>query len=106
MKDKLGTRQLPTAELILRGSVGTRISEVGHGVKAISSVLNITRVHNALSSIAYIRRMTALANDYKDRRIAFGKKLSDHHLHLNLIARFEKTYRGNLLFLLETVTYL
>jgi alkylation response protein AidB-like acyl-CoA dehydrogenase len=33
LKDKLGTRQLPTAELVLKGTLGQRISEIGKGVK-------------------------------------------------------------------------
>ncbi|CDW73693.1 protein acdh-isoform a [Stylonychia lemnae] len=106
LKDKLGTRQLPTAELILKGTIGTRISDIGKGVNMISNMLNITRIHNALCSLGYMRRMSALANDYKDRRVAFGQKLVEHQLHLNVIAKFEKTYRGNLLILLETVLLL
>lgn len=78
LKDKLGTRQLPTAELILRGTEGIRISDIGSGVKTISNMLTLTRIHNSLSSVAAMRRMIALANDYKERRTAFGKKLSEH----------------------------
>ncbi len=33
LKDKLGTRQLPTAELVLRGTKAIRVSDVGQGVK-------------------------------------------------------------------------
>lgn len=29
LKDKLGTKQLPTAELVLKGTEGRRISEIG-----------------------------------------------------------------------------
>eukprot|EP00347_Sterkiella_histriomuscorum_P009104 403342502 len=101
LKDKLGTRQLPTAELILKGTVGTRISNIGKGIKTISNMLTITRIHNALGALGFMRRILALANDYKERRFAFGKKLSQHQLHMNVLAKLEKTYRGNLLFLLE-----
>jgi alkylation response protein AidB-like acyl-CoA dehydrogenase len=41
-------------------------------------MLNITRIHNAISSIAAMRRIIAAANDYKERRSAFGKLLKDH----------------------------
>lgn len=78
LKDKLGTRQLPTSELILRGTEGIRVSDIGEGVKTISNMLTITRIHNSLSSAAYMRRIIALANDFKERRSAFGKKLSQH----------------------------
>jgi putative acyl-CoA dehydrogenase len=78
LKDKLGTRQLPTAELILDGTVGRRISPIGQGVKYIAHMLTITRIHNSLSALGYMRRVLALAYDYKERRVAFGKKLKDH----------------------------
>lgn len=56
LKDKLGTRQVPTAELLLDGSVAYRVSEEGRGVASIATVLTITRIHNAMSSVAGMRR--------------------------------------------------
>lgn len=47
LKDKMGTRQLPTAELLLNGTEAYLISEPGKGVKAISHMLNVTRLYNA-----------------------------------------------------------
>ena len=106
LKDKLGTRQLPTAELILNGTEARRISDIGQGVKQIANMLTLTRLHNSLSALGYMRRVLALAYDYKDRREAFGKKLSDHALHMGVLSKMEKTYRGNLLFLLESTAML
>jgi alkylation response protein AidB-like acyl-CoA dehydrogenase len=51
MKNKLGTRQLPTAELVLEGSKVLRVGEAGKGIKQIGNMLNITRFHNAIGSI-------------------------------------------------------
>ena len=61
LKDKLGTRQVPTAELILRGAQGRRISDIGQGIKQIANMLTITRIHNSLSACGYMRRIIALA---------------------------------------------
>jgi alkylation response protein AidB-like acyl-CoA dehydrogenase len=69
-------------------------------------MLTITRIHNSLSALGFMRRIIALANDYKERRVAFGKTLKDHPLHLSVLARLEKIYRGNLLFLLESASML
>jgi alkylation response protein AidB-like acyl-CoA dehydrogenase len=77
MKDKLGTRQLPTAELILDGTVATPLSEEGAGIRAITDMLNITRLHNAISAVSAMRRVLALARDFASRRIAFGKKINE-----------------------------
>jgi alkylation response protein AidB-like acyl-CoA dehydrogenase len=64
-------------------------------------MLTITRIHNSLSALGYMRRILALAYDYKERRSAFGKTLKDHALHINVLSKLEKIYRGNLVFLLE-----
>ena len=74
LKNKLGTRQLPTGELILDGAEATLVSDPGRGVAAISSMLTITRMYNVTSSVASMRKMVLLARDYAKRRVAFGIK--------------------------------
>lgn len=81
LKDKLGTRALPTAELTLDGVHATLIGEPGRGVANISGMLNITRMYNAIASASGIRRACALARDYAGRRAAFGARLLDLPLH-------------------------
>ena len=60
LKNKLGTRQLPTAELIMDGCKGRIISQDGRGIATISSMLNITRLHNIISSVAIQRKILSL----------------------------------------------
>lgn len=72
----------------------------------MASMLWITRIHNAISSVAPMRKIVALANDYKERRSTFGKKLKDHDLFVNNLSILDKTHRGHLLFLLECTTLL
>lgn len=64
LKDKLGTRQLPTAELLLKGSVAYLISLPEQGVKLISKMLTITRIYNSATAVGVMRRGLALARDY------------------------------------------
>lgn len=94
LKDKLGTRALPTAELELKGTKALLIGEQGRGVKNISIILNITRVYNALSSVSYMRRGLALAKDYAYRREAFGKPLARLPLHLETLSELETEFQG------------
>ena len=57
LKDKFGTKTIPTAELELTGMQGAiMIGKEGEGVKVISEVLNITRVHCAIGCITQMRR--------------------------------------------------
>lgn len=55
MKNKLGTRQLPTAELLLDGTEARLVGEEGRGIASIASMLTITRLHNTLSAVSAMR---------------------------------------------------
>ena len=71
LKEKLGTKQLTTAELTLQGTEATLIGEAGRGVALISGMLTVTRIHNAIAASSNLRRMTQLARDYATKRNAF-----------------------------------
>ena len=94
LKDKLGTRALPTAELTLNGTPAHLIGGKGEGVRKIASMFNVTRVYNAVAAVAGMRRATALARDYAARRVAFGKRLLDHPLHAETLAAMELEWRA------------
>nr|XP_009944056.1 PREDICTED: isobutyryl-CoA dehydrogenase, mitochondrial-like [Opisthocomus hoazin] len=106
LKDKLGTRQMATAELWLDGAKAELISTEGRGVASISNMLNITRIHNVIGAVSYMRRMISLSREYACRRVAFGKLLKDHPLHMQTIARMEVQTRGAFLLLMEIVRLL
>lgn len=101
LKDKLGTRQMPTAELLLDGLPAHRLSEEGRGVASIANMLTITRIHNSVSAAAAMRRVLQLARDYGTRRTAFGKLLKDHPLHMQTLARMEVESRGAFLLVMD-----
>ncbi|XP_040462879.1 acyl-CoA dehydrogenase family member 11-like [Falco naumanni] len=106
LKDKLGTRQMATAELWLDGAKAELISAEGRGVASISNMLNITRIHNVICAVASMRRMISLSREYARRRVAFGKCLKDHPLHMQTIARMEVQTRGAFLLFMEIVRLL
>jgi alkylation response protein AidB-like acyl-CoA dehydrogenase len=89
LKDKLGTRKVPTAELTLNGTPAQLVKGTTDGVRNITPVLNITRLWNGISSVALMRRGVALATDYARKRVAFGAALSEKPLHLDTLAGLE-----------------
>lgn len=95
LKDKLGTRALPTAELVLEGTPADLIGGEGHGVRKIATVLNITRLCNACCAVGFMRRGLALARDYATRRRAFGKPLSEQPLHVETLARLQVDFEAS-----------
>lgn len=106
LKNKLGTRQLPTAELLLNGAIAFRVSDEGRGVAAIANMLTLTRLHNSIAAVSGMRRMVNLARDYSTRRQAFGNMLKDYPLHVQSLARMEVETRGALLLVMEVARLL
>jgi alkylation response protein AidB-like acyl-CoA dehydrogenase len=89
LKDKLGTRKVPTAELELDGAVAEPVCGLGDGVRHIAPMLNVTRMWNSLVAVALMRRGIDLAKDYSKRRSAFGARLVDKPLHRDTLAGME-----------------
>lgn len=89
LKEKLGTRALPTAELTLEGTPAVLLGGPGNGVRKISALLNVTRLYNACCAVAGMRRAVSLARDYAARRVAFGRPIVEHPLHAETLAALE-----------------
>ena len=81
LKDKLGTRKVPTAELTLNGTPAQLVMGTADGVRNIAPLLNITRLWNGISAVALMRRGLALAFDYACKRVVFGSALAEKALH-------------------------
>jgi acyl-CoA dehydrogenase len=86
LKDKLGTRKVPTAELTLDGTIATPVAGLADGIKNITPMLNVTRTWNAIGALAGMRRGIALARDYAKKRVQFGAPLADKPLHADTLA--------------------
>ncbi|ETO19212.1 hypothetical protein RFI_18018, partial [Reticulomyxa filosa] len=76
LKDKFGTRQLPTAELELKGTKALIVSKVGRGVPFIMEMANVTRIHNTISSVSAIQNVLLRCREFAKRR----------HVHEQLLA--------------------
>ena len=86
LKDKLGTRKVPTAELTLDGTPAQLVLGTTDGVRNIAPLLNVTRLWNGISAVSLMRRSIALALDYAHKRTAFGAPLSEKPLHMDTLA--------------------
>ncbi|MFN2614436.1 MAG: acyl-CoA dehydrogenase family protein, partial [Actinomycetota bacterium] len=92
LKDKLGTKALPTAELDLDGTLAVPVGGDGRGVAKVTPMLNITRVWAAFGSLSAIGGGLTLARDYARTREAFGRLLKDLPAHRSWIARVAAEY--------------
>ncbi|MEV0155633.1 acyl-CoA dehydrogenase family protein [Micromonospora sp. NPDC050686] len=82
LKDKLGTRALPTAEIGLRDAYALPLGDpaVPGLVRAMTLVV-VTRVHNASAAASGMRRGLAYARAYAQARLVAGGPLADNPLH-------------------------
>ncbi len=94
LKDKLGTRKLPSAELTLDGTPAQLVGDLDDGLRQLAPMLNITRTWNAVSAVATMRRGLALARDYAQKRVDNGTPLSENPLHLDTMAGLQAEFEG------------
>ena len=86
LKDKLGTRSLPSSEVEFRGAHGRLVGEEGRGVPAIIRMVNHTRLDCLLGSTTGLRRGTLEAIHHARHRSAFGARLVDQPAMRNVLA--------------------
>jgi alkylation response protein AidB-like acyl-CoA dehydrogenase len=94
LKDKLGTRELPTAEIHLHDTRAELVGDTRHGVRAIAPVLQVTRLWNAFGSLSTMQRCLALTRDYAQRRMAFGRALAEQPLFADDLASREAEFEA------------
>ncbi|WPJ59833.1 hypothetical protein SMAC4_04369 [Sordaria macrospora] len=108
LKNKFGTVGLPTAELELKGMRGWMIGKEGEGIKEISTILNITRVHTTVSSMGYLGRGIGVAKAYalvREAGVGKGRRLPlyKHPLHMRTLAGLTSEYHGLMLLTFYTL---
>jgi putative acyl-CoA dehydrogenase len=86
LKDKLGTRSLPSSELEFRGIEGRLVGEEGRGVPAIILMVNHTRLDCLLGSTTSLRRGTLEAIHHARHRSVFGAPLVEQPAMRNVLA--------------------
>jgi len=89
LKDKLGTRKVPTAELLLDGTRAWLVGPPLNGTRSIEPMLGVTRMWNSVCATAFMRRGLALARSYAKERKAFGQPLEQLPLHADTLAGLE-----------------
>ncbi|MGH2700099.1 MAG: acyl-CoA dehydrogenase family protein [Actinomycetota bacterium] len=103
LKDKLGTRALPTAELELEGALAWPVGEPepGSGVKRISTMLNLTRIHNSLGASGALGRGLAWARAYALEREVFARPLHVMPAHRATLTDLAVDYAASLALVLR-----
>ena len=103
LKDKLGTRALPTAELSLEGALTYPLGERDQGVKTVVTMLNITRLYNSICSVGQATRALEMLNDYSGKRVVFGRPIDEQILHTSTFVDEELKSLAGFLLTMEMV---
>jgi acyl-CoA dehydrogenase len=81
LKDKLGTRSLPTAEMTLVGARAWPVGDLQSGLSnMVRIVLSTSRFWNALWGAAALRSAERITVAYAEFRHAFGRPIRDYPL--------------------------
>ncbi|MBS8266599.1 isovaleryl-CoA dehydrogenase [Mesobacillus boroniphilus] len=77
LKDKLGVKAVPSAEVEFEGAEAFVVGDPTKGFYYMMEALNLSRVCNTVASLGIMRRAYSEARQYALKRDAFGKKLAD-----------------------------
>ncbi|MBT2664285.1 acyl-CoA dehydrogenase family protein [Bacillus sp. ISL-4] len=80
IKDKLGTRDMASGEVAFEGAVAYAVGDVTNGFKQMMSMVNSSRLSNAVRSTAMMRRSFLEALISARGRVAFGSSIAEKPL--------------------------
>jgi alkylation response protein AidB-like acyl-CoA dehydrogenase len=103
LKDKLGTRAVPTGEVELESSEAYLIGTLEHGIYHALEVLTLARLANSIAAVGVARKSYLEALYYCQKREAFGKKLIEHPLVQKDLLEMEVELEANLLLALKAI---
>lgn len=102
LKEKLGVRSMATAEIELRDAHAEMVAPPPDGFRAMLEMVNLSRLYNAVTSVAIARRALREGQKNGAWREAFGKRLKDQPLYARAVAELAVDVRGALFFVLDT----
>lgn len=94
LKNKMGTKELPTAELELQNVRAWRVGPADRGIATIATLLNVTRTHNFITALSCWRRGMAIAKSFAQTRTTINQPLWTFPMHLRLLAGMEVRFQG------------
>jgi putative acyl-CoA dehydrogenase len=86
LKDKLGNRSNASSEIELRGALARMVGDPGRGVPTIIEMVNHTRLDCVIGAAGGMRAAVAQASWHAAHRSAFGARLADQPLMVNVLA--------------------
>jgi alkylation response protein AidB-like acyl-CoA dehydrogenase len=104
LKPKLGVRSMATGEVTLE-SVRARLiaGPPRSGFRAMSDMINLSRLYNSLGAVACVRRGLYEAGHHARERQAFGRRLVDHPLQAQVLAMVASRHRSAMYLVFDAI---
>ncbi len=77
LKEKLGTRSMPTGEYEFHGAEAYPVGDLGRGFVQMTEMINVSRLSNGMRAAAMMRRAVLESVVHARGRSAFGRALFD-----------------------------
>ncbi|CAL5872837.1 uncharacterized protein PFLUO_LOCUS7106 [Penicillium psychrofluorescens] len=94
LKNKMGTKELPTAEVELKDVRAHLVGPKDRGIATIALLLNTTRTHNFITAVSCLRRALDIAKAFARARTTIDQPLWTFPMHLNVLSQLEVKHRG------------
>lgn len=94
LKNKMGTKELPTAEVELKDVRAHLIGAKDRGIATIALLLNTTRTHNFITALSCLRRALDIAKAFARARTTIDQPLWTFPMHLNMLSQLEIKHHG------------
>lgn len=75
LKEKLGTRDMPSGEILLEGARAYLVGNAARGFLQMTDMINLSRLSNGMRAAGMMRRALTESLFLARRRVAFGKLL-------------------------------
>ncbi|MFN2451414.1 MAG: acyl-CoA dehydrogenase family protein [Candidatus Dormibacteria bacterium] len=86
LKEKFGTRAMPSAEVGLRGAFAWQVGGLDRGMRQMLDMVNLTRVGITAAAAGSMRRSAFEALSHAHARQTFGRRLDAHPLMADTLA--------------------
>jgi len=103
LKDKLGTRSVPTGEVVFEGAEAYLVGEPENGFKQMSDMLNMERLYNAVGACGGMGRALLESKVHAANREVFDTRLDDHPLMRRDLLEMATDHEAALAFTFEAV---
>ncbi|WP_404405032.1 acyl-CoA dehydrogenase family protein [Jeotgalibacillus malaysiensis] len=104
LKDKLGVRAVPSGEVEFEGAKAYVVGDPSKGIYYMLEALNLSRICNAVASIGIMRRALLEANDYAEKREAFGAPLTQYPMIKDSLGKMAATLHAETVSVFELIS--